>query len=306
MPTVKQLRYFVTVTNLLNFGRAADACNVSQPTLSMQIQELEKRLGVQLIERSRHRVLITEIGTEIARHAREVLQGVENIVDLAERGRTALGKHQRLGTLPSLGPYMLPHILPSLRDAYPELALYLREDTTQHLETMLDNGVLDFVFLPMPVKNRDFEVVALFDEPLWLAMPRNHRLAEKATLKKADLRGEVILTLENGHSLQSIVLELCDRHDAKPHLEFAATSLDTLRQMTVMGIGSTFLPAFYVLAEALDDKEIAVRPFEAPVPFRRIGLAWRRKASRRSEYIALAKRIRDALKSTVPQTVTVA
>lgn len=306
MPTIKQLRYFVTVAELLNFGRAAEACHISQPTLSMQIQELEKRLGAQLIERSRHRVLVTEIGKQVARHARDILRSVDEIVGLVGQSRTALGRHQRLGILPSLGPYLLPHILPPLRETYPGLALYLREDTTQHLVSMLEDGTLDVAFVPLPMMKRDFEFAPLFDEPLWLAMPRNHRLAERAALRKQDLRGEVILTLEDGHNLHSKVMELCDQYGAYPHLEFAATSLDTLRQMAVMGVGSTFLPALYVLAEALDDKEIAVRPFEAPAPFRRIGLAWRRKASGRTEYLAFAKNIRVILKNAVPEMIVVA
>ena len=306
MPTVKQLRYFVTVADLLNFGRAAEACHVSQPTLSVQIQELEKRLGVQLIERSRHRVLITDIGRQIARQARGVLRGIDEIVETAEQGRTALGRHQRLGILPSLGPYLLPHILPTLREDYPGLALYLREDTTGNLMGMLENGTLDVVIGPLPLKNRDLESAVLFDEPLWLALPRRHRLADKAVLRRQDLRGEEILTLEDGHSLHSVVIELCHRFGAHPHLEFAATSLDTLRQMTVMGLGSTFLPAFYVLAEALDDEEIAMRPFEAPSPHRRIGLVWRRRVSYRAEYQAFAKHIRALLTEKVPGVVTVA
>ncbi len=308
MPTVKQLRYFVAVADLLSFGRAAEACNVSQPTLSVQIQELEKRLGVQLVERSRHRVLVTGLGKQVARRAREVLRGIDGIVDLAQEGRTALGRNQRLGILPSLGPYLLPHILPPLRDAYPGLALYLREDTTQNLIATLEDGALDvaIVPLPLPVQKRDLEATVLFDEPLWLALPRRHRLAEKAVLRMEDLRGEGVLTLEAGHSLHSKVLELCDSFGAQPHLEFAATSLDTLRQMTVMGLGSTFLPAFYVLAEALDDEEIAVRPFEKPAPHRRIGLTWRRRASGRVEYLAFAKRIRAMLAEAVPGVVSVA
>lgn len=301
MPTIKQLRYFMAVVDLLNFRRAAEACHVSQPTLSMQIRELEERLGVQLLERTRSRVLVTPAGREIAKHAREALRNVKDIVDLAEQGRRIFAGTHRVGILPSLGPYLMPHILPSLREHYPDLRLYLREDIAHNLANRLEGGELDFAFLPLPVHRQEVEVIELFDEPLWLAVPRKHRLAERAHLKGGDLRGEVVLTLENGQSLHAKVMELCDRHGAHPHLDFAATSLDTLRQMTAMGMGVTFLPALYVRAEALDDQEIAVLPFKSQWPFRRIGLVWRRKTARRRQYLVLAKLIRKVLAAQVPE-----
>ena len=232
-----------------------------------------------------------------------------SIVDTAEQGRSALGRHQRLGILPSLGPYLLPHILPPLREAYPGLALYLREDTTGRACSPCWRTVSStWLIGPLPMKKRDLEAaVPLFDEPLWLALPRRHRLADKAVLRKQDLRGEG--DADPGGRPQPALqgAGVCaTAYGAHPHLEFAATSLDTLRQMTVMGLGSTFLPAFYVLAEALDDEEIAMRPFEAPSPHRRIGLVWRRRVSYRAEYQAFAKHIRALLTEKVPGVVTVA
>ena len=299
MPTLRQLRYLVAVTDTLNFRRAAQTCHVSQPTLSAQLRALEERLEVQLVERSRHRVLLTPIGREIAARSREVLSSVQDIIDIADRGRHILEGMLKLGVLPSLGPYLLPHVLPYLKVRYPKLALYLREDTAGNLLRQLDDGDLDLLIFPLPVTRDGFDYTPLFDEPLLIAFPRDHPLARKEKLRGRDLRGETILALEQGHSLHETVLDLAREHGAKPLLDFETTSLDTLRQMATMGVGATFLPALYVKAEAADDPEIVVRHFSDPEPKRCIGLVWRKKSARRSEYLALATHIRDALAESV-------
>ena len=301
MPTLRQLRYFVAVAETLHFRRAAEACNVTQPTLSMQLRELENRLGVQLVERSRHRVLVTPIGREIEKRARSVLHNVQDIISQAEQDRTALGGIQKAGVLPTLGPYLMPHILPELRKNYPDLKLFLREEIAQDLVRHLESGELDLIVVPLPLHSKDLDFIELFDEPLWLAIPRHHPLAAKSELEGADLRGETILTLEDGHRLHSTVLALCDQHGAHPHLDFKGTSLDTLRQMVGMAMGATLLPALYVRAEAFDDDQIAVRPFKAPFPSRRIAMAWRRSSSRRREYLLLADFLFQVLKDNVPE-----
>jgi len=301
MPTIRQLRYFVAVTEKLHFRLAAEACHVTQPTLSMQLRELELRLGVQLVERNRHKVLITPIGREIEKCARSVLRDVQDIVRLAEQDRSALGGIQKVGALPTLGPYLMPHILPALRKKHPSTKLFLREEIAQNLLLHLESGDLDIAFLPLPLRSKDLEFIELFAEPLWLAIPKDHPLSAKSELEDGDLRGETILILEDGHRLHNQVLELCDLHEAHPHLEFEGTSLDTLRQMVGMGIGATFLPALYVHAEAIDDEEITVRLFKAPFPQRRIAMAWRRSSSRRKEYLLLADFIVRVLKKQVPE-----
>lgn len=301
MTTLRQLRYLVAIADTLNFRRAADLCHVTQPTLSDQIKELEARLKVQLIERSRRRVVLTPIGRDITDRARGVLRDVQDIIDLAERGRDVLEGVVRLGVLPSLGPYLLPLVLPSVRRRHPHLTLYLREDTAPHLLRRLEEGDLDLVVFPLPVRRDAVVSLSLFREPLWLAFPKDHALAAKAAIEPHDLHGLTVLALEPGHSLHADVLTLCREFGARPLLDFATTSLDTLRQMAAMGVGATFLPALYVRAEARGDPNLAVRPFVPPGPDRHIGLIWRGQSARRSEYVALGGLVREVLAAEVPE-----
>lgn len=295
MPTLRQLRFLVAVADTLHFRKAAERCHISQPALSTQIQQLEARLKVQLVERSRRRVLLTAIGKDVVVRARRVLQELQEIEQLTERGRHFLEGILRVGVLPSLGPYLLPYVLPRLKERYPKLTLYLREGGAQELLQRLEEGDLDLLFFPLPIGRPELEVEPLFDEPLWLALPKEHRLAGKASLETGDLAGETILALESGHSLYEQVLTLCQVWNANPLLDFATTSLDTLRQMAGMGVGATLLPALYVRAEARQDPQIVLKEFAEPCPSRRIGLAWRRHTARRVEYLKLAEHTREGL-----------
>lgn len=303
MATLRQLSSLVAIADALNFRRAAERCGISQPALSTQLQELEAELKVQLVERSRRRVLLTPIGHDVVARARRVLQELQAIGQLAERERHFLDGTIRVGVLPSLGPYLLPHILPSLKQHYPALTLYLREGVAGDLLRRLDEGDLELLFFPLPIADPAFETEPLFDEPLWLALPRDHPLAGKPRIEEGDLHGETILALEPGHSLCEAVLALCRLWNAHPLLDFATTSLDTLRQMAGLGVGATVLPALYVRAEALQDPQITVKPFGEPSPCRTIGLVWRRETARRDAYRTLADLIRDALSMNVPEVM---
>lgn len=311
MPTLRQFRYLVAVADQLNFRRAAEVCHVSQPTLSEQIREMEQRLKVQLVERSRRHVVLTPIGREVVEKARSVLRDVQDIIDLAEGGRHILEGTLRLGILPSLGPYLLPEVLPDLHQRHPSLRLYLREGTADDILHRLEEGDLDLLIYPIPIKRRGLSAAPLFREPLWLALPRGHPLGEKTHLELADLQGLTVLALEPGHSLHKKVVALCRDYGATPLLDFATTSLDTLRQMAVMDMGVTFLPALYVRAEARHDDQLTVRPFSwpgnqpgnKPGPCRDIGMVWREQSARRAEYLALAAQVRDILTKGVPEVV---
>lgn len=305
MPTLRQLRSLVAIADALNFRRAAERCRISQPALSTQLQELEAELKVQLVERSRRRVLLTPIGNEVVGRARRVLQELQAIGELAERGRHFLDGTIRVGVLPSLGPYLLPPILPALKQHYPKLTLYLREGSAEDLLRRLDEGDLDLLFFPLPIPEQAFETEPVFDEPLWLALPRSHPLAGKHRIEDGDLQGQTILALEPGHSLCEAVLALCRQWKAHPLLDFATTSLDTLRQMAGMGVGATLLPALYVRAEARQDPQIVVKPLGEQPPCRTIGLVWRRETARRDAYCRLADLIRKALAADVPEVTPV-
>ncbi len=301
MPTLQQLRYLVAIAETLHFRRAAELTHVTQPTLSGQLRELEDRLGVQLVERSRARVILTPIGEEIAARAKGVLRDVRDIVELGKRGQSLLGGTIRVGVLQSLGPYLLPHILPELHQSYPSLKLYVREGMPQALLNGLDEGSLDLLFFPLPVKGADLESARLFREPLWIVAPQEHHLAGKETAERSDLSGETVLTLERGHRLHDQVRDLCDEYGANLALDYEGTSLDTLRQMVAMGMGLSFLPALYVRSEVRRDDQIVARQLRSPSPFRMIGMIWRRHSARQDEFLTLAGLIRGVLKGRVPE-----
>ncbi|MCG8563307.1 MAG: hydrogen peroxide-inducible genes activator [Hyphomicrobiales bacterium] len=300
MPTLQQLRYLVAVAETLHFRRAAEKTHVTQPTLSGQLRELEEKLGVQLVERSRARVVLTPLGKEIAARGKTVLRDVQDIIELAKRGQSLLGGTIRVGVLQSLGPYLLPHILPELHQGYPDLKLYVREGLPRELLDGVDDGSLDLLFFPLPVKGADLQSARLFREPLLVAAPRDHHLAGKESAERADLKGETVLTLERGHRLHDQVRDLCDQYGAHLDFDYEGTSLDTLRQMVGMGMGLSFLPALYVRSEVSNDKQVVARHMRPRAPFRMIGMVWRKHSARQDEFFALAGLVRGILKSRVP------
>ena len=301
MPTLQQLRYLVAVAETLHFRRAAEMTHVTQPTLSGQLRELEEKLGVQLVERSRSKVLLTPVGKEIAARSRTVLRDVQDIVELAKHGQSLLGGTIRLGTLHSLGPYLLPHILPELHRTYPQLKFYVREGMPQALLNSVDDGSLDLLLFPLPVKGGDLQTARLFREPLLVVAAKEHRLAAAPQIDQTDLKGESVLTLEQGHRLHDQVRDLCVDYGAELSLDYEGTSLDTLRQMVSMGMGLSLLPALYVRSEVLHDEQVVARPLRRRAPYRMIGMIWRRQSARQDEFLALAGLIRGILKSRVPE-----
>ncbi len=304
MPTLQQLRYLVAVAETLHFRRAAELTHVTQPTLSGQLRELEQKLGVQLVERSRAKVILTPVGKEIAARGRTVLRDVQGIVELAKHGQSLLGGTIRIGVLQSLGPYLLPHILPELHRSYPSLKLYVREGMPQALLNGVDDGSLDLLLFPLPITGADLHTVRLFREPLWIVAPYDHALADKDPAERSDLKGETIMALERGHRLHEQVRELCEQYGANLALDYEGTSLDTLRQMVGMGMGLSFLPALYVRSEVLQDDQVIARELRGRAPFRMIGMIWRRHSARQDEFLTLAGLIRSILKGSV-QEVTV-
>ena len=212
----------------------------------------------------------------------------------------------RLGVLQTLGPYLLPHLLPDLHKSYPSLKLYVREGMPQALVRGIDDGSLDLLLFPLPLKGADLKTVSLFREPLWFVSSKTHSLSKKKKIVGADLEGEDILTLEPGYRLHDQVRDLCEEYGANLALDYEGTSLDTLRQMVGMGMGHSFLPALYIRAEALADEEIVARTLKPRGPSRTIGMVWRRHSSRQEEFAALAGLIRTILKRDVPEVTVIA
>ena len=301
MPTLQQLRYLVALADTLHFRRAAEECHVTQPTLSAQLKELEARLGAALVESARPRVVLTPVGREVAARARGVLRDVAEIAAVARQGRAPLSGTLKLGVVQSLGSYLLPLILPALRQHHPGLRPYIREGLPRILLSQLSDGAEDLLFFPLPVAGRGFETARLFREPLLAVLPRDHPLAARPTVAPGDLRGETVMALEPGHQLYNQVRQLCDTIGAQLSHDYEGTSLDTLRQMVAMGMGVSLLPALYVRSEVAREELVVARPIEGSAPARVIGMVWRKGSVRGGEYLALAATIRAALRAAVPE-----
>lgn len=301
MPTLQQLRYLVAVATTRHFRLAAEACHVTQPTLSAQIRELEVRLGAELIERTRSRVVITPLGEAVAEHARTILREVDEIRALTALHRGSLQRTIKVGVVQSLGSYLMPLIVPDLHESHPLLKLYLREGLPRHLLESLAAGALELLFFPLPIRGGDLESWPLFREPFLTVAPHDHPLAAEADLSPAMLKGQTVLSLEPGHKLYEQVAQLCDQYGAHLSHDFEGTSLDTLRQMVAMGMGVSLMPALYVKSEVAPQDNVVARPFRGTPPSRTIGLVWRAGTSRAAEYHELATEIGRILRRRAPE-----
>ncbi|MGB3553858.1 MAG: hydrogen peroxide-inducible genes activator [Jannaschia sp.] len=301
MPTLQQFRYLVAVADTLHFRRAAESVHVTQPTLSAQLRELEAKLGVRLVERSRSGVTLTAVGQEVSDRARRVLRDVADIAALARSGADAFDGTIRVGLVGSLGSYFLPLVIPALHDAYPKLKFYVREGLASDLMSRLRNGTLDLLFFPLPVEEPSLRVLPLFHEPLLVVMPSDHRLAAAARVERGDLRGETVMTLETGHRLHDTVAAIAAETGAELSLDYEGTSLDTLRQMVATGLGLSILPALYVRSEVARESLVVARPLSDPEPGRDIGMIWRRSTAQGDAFEQLGQTIRTALRQVAPE-----
>jgi LysR family transcriptional regulator, hydrogen peroxide-inducible genes activator len=275
----RDLRYLVALADHKHFGRAATASFVSQPTLSTQIRKLEEELGVSLVERAPRRVMLTPIGREIAERARKVIAEVEQMGEIARRSQDPEAGTVRLGIFPTLAPYLLPHVLPAVRKRFPRLELLLVEEKTDQILARLRDGRLDAGVLALPVHDEQLQVEPLFDEPFVLAVPQQHALAQRASLKLRDLDHQHLLLLEEGHCLRDQALDVCHMAGADERDGFRATSLETLRQMVAAGVGITLLPVLAVQPPVPVSNDIQLLPFHGEAPHRRIAMVWRRSSA---------------------------
>ena len=293
---LKDLRYLVAVADARHFGRAADKCFVSQPTLSAQLKKLEEYLGVQLIERQPKNVTLTEAGEQIVARARRMLEASEEVVTLARAHRDPLAGRLRLALLPTIGPYLLPRVSQPMRKALPRLELRLYEYQTRQMLEKLEAGEIDLGILALPVTAEGFETRELYPEPFVVAVPDPHRLSKRESVKVDDLNGETLLLLEDGHCLRDQALEVCSRVGLHEKQDFRATSLETLRQMVATGAGITLLPELASRGAYGNARGVTIRPFTRPAPIRRVGAVWRKTSARRAAVDAVCKIIADHAK----------
>ena len=243
---LRDLRYLIALADLRHFGKAAEACFVSQPTLSTQIRKLEEELGVVLVERAPRKVMITAAGQDVVQRARRIVAEVEQMKEAARRSMDPESGTLRLGVFPTLGPYLLPHVVPQLRERFPQLELLLIEEKSDVLLQRLRDGKLDAALLALPIHDDQLHAQFLFEEPFVFAAPHQHPLAAEQALSMSQLSDETLLLLEDGHCLRDQALDVCRLAGAQEKSGFRATSLETLRQMVAAGVGVTLLPALSV------------------------------------------------------------
>ncbi|MBK6297779.1 MAG: LysR family transcriptional regulator [Sphingomonadales bacterium] len=291
LPTIKQLQYLVALQEHGHFGKAAEACFVTQSTLSAGLRELESLIGVTLVERNRRVVRFTSLGERIADKARRVLREAEELGDMVRAAGKPLSGDLRMSVIPTIAPFLLPRILPRLRRDWPDLKLYLREETSGAACESLNHGRADCVLLALPYACGDIESEILFEDRLFLAYPGNEQPPETATADTIDEKR--LLLLEDGHCLKDHVLSACNRPELRANAAMLGTSLHTLVQMVDNGLGVTMLPEMAIEANILANTGITTRPLVADHPSRSIALAWRRASPRGKEFELLANVLRE-------------
>ncbi len=288
IPTLRQLRYLVAVVDRRHFGQAAEACLVSQSTLSAAIQELEDLLGAPLLERTKRSVLPTPLGLEIAERGRALLKGAEDIADIAAAAREPMSGPLRLGMIPTIGPFIVPRAMPELRKRFPKLKLFLREDQTARLLSQLEHGEIDGALIALPYPIDTLEVATVARDRFCVLFPPNHRKAQAARVKASELALEELLLLEEGHCLRDHALAACSLESARRNEGFKGTSLHTLVQMVANGLGVTLLPQVALDAGILRGLKLPVLTLDADTPYRDIGLVWRRGSGQARTLAAVA------------------
>jgi LysR family hydrogen peroxide-inducible transcriptional activator len=293
---LRDLRYLVAVADHRHFGRAAAACFVSQPTLSAQLKKLERELGVELIERNPRQIMVTATGERVVAHARTMLREADTINEIAQRSQDPEGGSVRMGLIPTVAPYLLPHVVPDLHRRFPHLELLLAEEKTEVALAQLREGRLDVAVLALPVTDDQLHVELLFSEEFVLAVPTGHPLAASDEPVDASvLADEPVLLLEEGHCLRDQALDLCRLVGASERDGFRATSLETLRQMVAAGVAVTLLPELAVLPPVPDSFDVCLRRFADPAPKRDIAMLWRRSSEHAGLYGKFAAVLRDAM-----------
>lgn len=292
LPTTKQLRYFVALAQIGHFGKAADACFVSQPAFSVAIRELENTLNIQLVDRTNKNVTVTSLGREIAAQARLVLRDLEELVDIAQGNQLPLTGQLKLGVIPTIAPFLLPHLLPALRKSYPDLKLYLKEDLTDRVYASLMDGDLDLILIALPYELRNVSEMHLFRDHFYLAHQAKSALVDPSHHQVSELPEDSILLLEDGHCMRDHALSACSIKNADKVSKITATSLLTLVQMVDADLGVTYLPEMAIGSSLLRNTRIKTTALGSE-SYRDIGLVWRKASTRSEEFEILGRFIKE-------------
>jgi len=291
--TLNELRYIVAVAQERNFRRAAEKAYISQPALSLAIQKLEEDLGIKIFERGKNDVALTPVGLAIVEQAQRVLEEAERIREIAAQGSNQLAAPLRVGVIHSVGPYLLPDLIPALKKVAPHMALEVEENITANLDVLLRNGKLDVIVIALPFGDAGILTHALYDEPFEVVVGSDHRWADRRSIRAPELAGEKVLLLNSGHCFSNQVAEACPELNRKGAEIQQGTSLETIRNMVASGLGTTVLPASANSAR-YRSRLLKVIPFARPAPSRRIALAWRKSFARTQAVEALAQAVAQA------------
>ncbi|MGE0188082.1 MAG: LysR substrate-binding domain-containing protein [Steroidobacteraceae bacterium] len=292
---LRDLRYLVALADTKHFGKAAVRCHVSQPTLSAQLKKLEEYLGVELIERQPRRVTLTDMGEQVVAHARHIVNESDDLLALARSQRDPLSGSLKLALIPTIGPYLLPLIARQLRKQLPKLKFMLYEYQTEPLLQSLRAGEIDMGVLALPVHADGVETCQLYEEEFMVALPKDHRLASKASIKLTDLTGDSMLLLDDGHCMRDQALDICGHADLDEDQDYRATSLETLRQMVAAGMGVTLLPKLSTNGPFGMEKRVLIKPFPKPAPTRTVGAVWRKSSTRNATIKAVCEVIAECM-----------
>jgi LysR family transcriptional regulator, hydrogen peroxide-inducible genes activator len=294
---LKDLKYLVALADTGHFGKAAERTFVSQPTLSAQLKKLEEYLGVKLVERQPNNVQLTDVGKEVVVRARRMLAEGDEIIALARNNTDPLAGKLRMGLIPTIGPYLLPRVTQKIRKTMPNLSLMLYEHQTEPLLKRLRDGEIDLGIMALPAEPDGLDVRELYTEAFTVALPNGHPLAQKSAIRAQDLKGHTLLLLEDGHCLRDQALEVCSRVDIREPEDFRATSLETLRQMVVAGLGITLLPELAVESPFGSQRGLTIRQFAKPAPSRIVGAVWRKSSTRAAAIAAVCAVLEQVMTS---------
>jgi LysR family hydrogen peroxide-inducible transcriptional activator len=295
LPTLSQLRHLIALNEHRHFGQAADACFITQSSLSTSIKELEKILGQDLVERTKRKVMMLPLGIEVVNRASYVLREVEDIADVANAASFPLSTPIRLGVIPSIAPFLLPRVLPSIKKIFPNLKLHLREDQSGALIQYLKNGELDLLLLAFPYSIEGLESHIFSEDPFWIAFPKGHAYSQAERVPFKELNQQDLMLLSDGHCLREQIIDAFGRENVHIKDDFQASSLHTLVQMVNNGLGLTVLPKMAIDTGIIKSTQIKARPLDGPYTSREIGLAWRKTSSRKVEYLQLSNFFKDEL-----------
>lgn len=293
-PTLKQLQYLVALRDHGHFGKAAQASYVTQSTLSAGLRELESLLGVTLVERTRRVVRFTSLGLRIAEKAQRVLREADELAEMARAAGKPLSGELRMGVIPTIAPFLLPRILPRLRAQWPDLRLFLREETSPAACESLQRGQIDCLLLALPYRCGEVDKAELFDDPLYVAFPPGEPVDPPERVAPEAIDERRLLLLEDGHCLKDHALAACNRPELRAEAAMMGTSLHTLVQMVDNGLGLTMLPEMAITAGILEHTGIVARPLDAEHPARTIALVWRRNSPREKDFLLLAEALGEA------------